>query len=51
MGIMVGRPNLSPSTEEEFLKSAAKMKPMEGEKIAKEIEKDKAQLAAKGAAD
>lgn len=47
MGIMVGRPNLSPSTEQEFLKSAAKMKPMEAEKIAKEIEKDRAELAAK----
>ncbi len=49
MGIMVGRPNLSPSTEEEFQKSAAKMKPMESDKIAKEIEKDRAELAAKGA--
>lgn len=47
MGIMVGRPNLSPSTEEEFQKSAKKMKPMEGDKIAKEIEEDRAELAAK----
>ena len=51
MGIMVGRPNLSPSTEEEFNKSAAKLKPMEAEKIAAEIEKDKAELASKGASN
>jgi hypothetical protein len=49
MGIMVGRPNLSPGTEEEFNKSAAKMKPMEADKIAAEIEKDRAQLAAQAA--
>lgn len=48
MGIMVGRPNLSPGSEEDFGKSAAKMKPMEAEKIAAEIEKDRAELAAKG---
>ena len=45
MGVMVGRPNLSPSTEEEFLKSAGKMSAMDSAKIAAEIEKDKAKLA------
>jgi hypothetical protein len=45
MGVMVGRPNLSPSTEEEFLKSAGKISPMDGAKIAAEIEKDKAKMA------
>lgn len=50
MGVMVGRPNLSPGTEEEF-KSEPKLKPMEAEKIAAEIEKDKAELAAKGGAN
>jgi hypothetical protein len=47
MGIMVGRPNLSPGTEEDFNKSAAKMKPMDSADIAAEIEKDRAQLADK----
>ena len=47
MGVMVGRPNLSPSTEEEFQKSHAKMSAMDSDKIAKEIEKDRAELAAK----
>jgi len=51
MGIMVGRPNLSPSTEEEWLKSAPKMKPMEAEKIAAEISKDDSERAAKGSAN
>lgn len=47
MGLMVGRPNLSPSTEEEFQKSAGKMSAMDSAKIAKEIEEDRAELAAK----
>ena len=47
MGMMVGRPNLSPGTAEDFAKSAAKMKPMESDKIAAEIEKDRVALAAK----
>ena len=51
MGIMVGRPNLSPSTEEEWLKSAPKMKPMEAEKIAAEISKDDSERTAKGSAN
>lgn len=48
MGVMVGRPNLSPGTEDDFNKSAGKMKPMEAEKIAVEIAEDRAELAAKG---
>ena len=44
MGVMVGRPNLSPSTAEEFAK-ATKIKPMDSAKIAGEIEKDRAELA------
>jgi hypothetical protein len=51
MGIMVGRPNLSPSTEEEWTKSAPKMKPMEVEKIAAEIAKDEAERAASAGAN
>lgn len=49
MGVMVGRPNLSPSTEEEFLKSVGKMAAMDSAKIAAEIEKDNAKLAAQSA--
>ena len=51
MGVMVGRPNLSPSTEEEWLKYSPKMKPMEAEKIAAEISKDESERAAKGGAN
>jgi hypothetical protein len=50
MGVMVGRPNLSPATEEEFLKSAGKIKPMDSAKIAAEIEKDRTALAGKAKA-
>lgn len=50
MGVMVGRPNLSPSTEEEWLKASAKAKPMEADKIAAEIAEDNAKLAAKATA-
>lgn len=50
MGVMVGRPNLSPSNEEEWLKAAPKAKPMEADKIAAEIAEDNAKLAAKSAA-
>ncbi|HVF37321.1 MAG TPA: DUF2846 domain-containing protein [Sphingomicrobium sp.] len=44
MGVMVGRPNLSPSTAEDFAK-ATKIKPMDGAKLVEEIEKDRAKLA------
>lgn len=47
MGVMVGRPNLSPSTREEWDKTAAKVKPMEADKIAAEIAEDEAKLATK----
>ncbi len=47
MGVMVGRPNLSPSNEEEWLKAAPKAKPMEADKIAAEIAEDNAKLSAK----
>lgn len=48
MGVMVGRPNLSPGTEDDFNKSAAKLKPMEAEKIAAEIAEDRAEQAKAG---
>ncbi len=48
MGVMVGRPNLSPSTEDEFRSAMAKMKPMEKAKLADEKAKDAAQLAKAG---
>lgn len=51
MGVMVGRPNLSPSTEEEWAKAAPKIKPMETEKIAAEIAEDEAERAGKGGAN
>ncbi len=47
MGVMVGRPNLSPGTEEEFNKASKKLKPMDSADIAAEIEKDRTQLATK----
>lgn len=48
MGLMVGRPNLSPSTQEEWDKAAPKLKPVEREKLDADIAKDEAELAAKG---
>lgn len=48
MGVMAGRPNLSPSTAEEFDKVAHKIKPVDGEEMAKDIaedEKDRAKAA------
>jgi hypothetical protein len=48
MGVMVGRPNLSPGTEDDFNKSAAKLKPMEADKIAAEIAEDRADQAKAG---
>lgn len=47
MGVMVGRPNLSPSTKEEWDSSPKNLKPMESDKIAAEIAKDEAELAKK----
>jgi hypothetical protein len=48
MGVMVGRPNLSPGTEDDFNKSGGKLKPMEAEKIAAEIAKDRAEQSKAG---
>ena len=51
MGMMVGRPNLSPSTDLEFAK-ATKVEPMDAAKIAAEIAKDQGKAeAAAGAAN
>jgi len=45
VGMMVGRPNLSPAVEEEFSKLSAKLKPMEADKLAAEIAEDQAKLS------
>ena len=45
MGMMVGRPNLSPATETDFTKST-KFQPMDAAKIAAEIAKDQSKQAA-----
>ncbi|WP_157218834.1 DUF2846 domain-containing protein [Flavisphingomonas formosensis] len=49
MGIVAGRPNLSPSTKEEFDGKSAKMKPSDPEKMAKTIAEDDAKRAAPAA--
>lgn len=49
MGIMVGRPNLSPSTEEEWAKAAPKLREVERDKLAEAIAKDEAEQAEKAA--
>jgi len=46
MGFMAGRPNLSPSTKEEFDSKSAKMKLGDPEKMAKAIADDDAKQAA-----
>ncbi len=46
MGIMAGRPNLSPSTKEEFDSKAAKIKLGDPDKMAKAVAADAAKLAA-----
>lgn len=46
-GIMAGRPNLSPSTKEEFDERAPKLKLSDPEKMAKNIAEDDAKRAAK----
>ena len=50
MGVMAGRPNLSPATAEDFGKVAHKIKPADAEEMAKDIAKDETERAAKGAA-
>jgi hypothetical protein len=44
---MAGRPNLSPSTKEEFDGKSAKLKASDPEKMAETIAKDDAKRAAK----
>jgi hypothetical protein len=52
MGIGVGRPNLSPSTEQEFAGKAGKVKPMDVAKLKAEIAKENAKpVGAAKAAD
>jgi hypothetical protein len=50
MGVMAGRPNLSPATAEDFGKLAHKIKPTDLAEMAKDIAKDDAERAKKGAA-
>jgi hypothetical protein len=49
MGLMVGRPNLSASTEQEWAQAAPKLKSVDKAKLAEDIAKDEAELAAKPA--
>ena len=53
MGLMAGRPNLSPATAEDFAKVAHKIKPVDAEDMAKDIAEDDADRAkaAAGAAN
>ncbi|MGC4250194.1 MAG: hypothetical protein QM605_01680 [Sphingobium sp.] len=51
MGIMAGRPNLSPSTKEEFDSKSARMRLADPEKAARAIAEDDAKRAAAGAAN
>jgi hypothetical protein len=46
MGLMVGRPNLSPATEQDFNDLLAKVQPMDAAKLADEIAKDNSKSAA-----
>jgi hypothetical protein len=50
MGVMAGRPNLSPATYEEFGKVAGKIKPTDMAEMAKDIAKDEAERASKAPA-
>jgi hypothetical protein len=50
MGLMVGRPNLSPSTDLEFA-NETKLEPMDAAKIAEEIAKDESKAVASAAAE
>ena len=45
MGIMAGRPNLSPSTTEEYAKLGKKLKPQDPADLAEDIAKDEAKQA------
>ncbi|HMI40127.1 MAG TPA: DUF2846 domain-containing protein [Sphingomicrobium sp.] len=50
MGVMAGRPNLSPATPEDFGQVAHKIKPTDMADIAKDIAKDDAERASKAPA-
>ena len=45
MGVMAGRPNLSPSTAEEFAQASAKLKLQDAQDMAKAIAEDEADRA------
>jgi hypothetical protein len=47
MGVVAGRPNLSPATSEEFTQVSAKLKPQDPEDMAKAIADDQAEQATK----
>ena len=47
MGVMAGRPNLSPSTAEEFAQASAKLKLQDAQDMAKAIAEDEADRAKK----
>ena len=49
MGLMAGRPNISPATPEDFSKVAAKLKPQDPEDMAKAIAEDEADRARRAA--
>lgn len=49
MGLVAGRPNLSPATPEDFAKVAAKLKPQDADEMAKDIAEDQAEQAKKAA--
>ena len=49
MGVMAGRPNISPATEEDFSQVAAKLKPQDAEDMARAIAEDDAHRLAKAA--
>jgi hypothetical protein len=50
MGVMAGRPNLSPASAEDFAKVAHKIKGVDAEDMAKDIAEDEAERAAKATA-
>lgn len=49
MGLMVGRPNLSPSNMQEFAKYSSKLKLQDAKKMAEEIAKDEANRTSRDA--
>jgi hypothetical protein len=51
MGLMAGRPNLTPSTAEEYAKLGTKLKPQDPADLAEDIAKDEAKRASATAGD